>query len=121
MSTEQHKPAGAADALWPIEAMLDVMRCAHAEAKRETRELPGLAEKKATEARKWIFTMYGLALSAAKDVAPYLHMRLSTYTPADNRSGGKTHEEWVAELEAAVAAHDERIAAQAREPAAPQS
>jgi len=42
----------------------------------------------------------GLALSAAKDAAPYLHARLASAAPRDPTE--RTHEEWLLELEKSV-------------------
>jgi hypothetical protein len=78
-----------------LEIMFDVMRWTHAEARRQIAQAAaGVVDKAANDAAKSIASLWALALSAAKDAAPYLHPRLASVAPREE--GEMSHEDWVA-------------------------
>ena len=82
----------------PFEIMADAMRWVHAEARRQIAQAAtGVVDKAANDAAKSIAGLWALALSAAKDQAPYLHPRLATVAP--RAEGEMSHEQWVAWFE----------------------
>lgn len=82
----------------PLDIMLATMRWAHAEAEILCGIPPDVAAKDSGPTGRTAMALRAMALSAAKDAAPYLHVRRAVRT--DGPRPGMRHEDALAELDA---------------------